>query len=596
MAADSRPMRAGRTSAATPPACRPAPSPGRADMHRPWTHLIAMPLLWASGFSLTACAPPSASRADDGQGTLSTGGYQEQGQEQGLGRRGGTIRMSVATDTGTLDLHAISATNAQWLGRLIFDNLVYLDEQGNPTPWLATDWTISPDGKTYVFHLRQGVTFSDGAPFDAEAVRVNLEHMRDPRTKSPLAAAYIAPYVSGRVIDRYTFEATLSQPYAPFLHVLAQSWLAMMSPRAIREHPETLASQPVGSGPFVVERYVRQQALVLRRRADYDWAPPYLRHHGPAYVDRIEVAFVPEPLIRAAALVSGQYDFTIDAPPQDAAQIRRDPGLVLDNRVRTGIVARAIAFNVEKFPFTDPRVRRALAMAVDRHGLAQVSGFGAFHEKSDFLASNTRAWDAGAGSVIRFDPAAANRLLDEAGWTARDADGIRMRDGRRLAAEVLVTEGAGFGPVIVATQADFRRVGFDLRIVQLTLPQMTARRLANDYQALGSGVWHTNTPDALFINYASAEIPSPARIGQNTARLHDEELDALLARARETIDPAAQTRLYAAAQRRLAWLAPGIPLYENHSLTARRADLHGVLFDTSHNTPIFTAAWLEHGR
>lgn len=561
-------------------------------MSRRASRLLTVPLLWAGGIALVSCSSPPRQQGAvgaGGQAAISTGDYREAGP---VGHRGGTIRISAAADTGTLDLHAISHTNAQWLGRLIYDNLVYLDAEGNPTPWLASSWTISPDGKTYTFYLRKGVTFSDGAPFDAEAVRANLEHMRDPKTKSPLAAAYIAPYSSGRVIDRYTFEATLSQPCAPFLNVLAQSWLAMMSPDAIRDRPETLASKPVGSGPFIVERYVRQQGIILKRRRDYDWAPPYLGHRGAAYADRIDINFVPEPLIRYAALAAGQYDFTIDAPPQNAAQIRHDPALILDNRVRTGIVSRAITFNVEKFPFTDLAVRQALAAAVDRQGLAQINGFGEFRGKSDFLATNTGSWDASASKIIRFDRARANKMLDGAGWTQRDADGIRMRDGRRLAADVLVSEGTGYNPVIIATQSDFRRVGFDLRIVQLTLPQLTARRIANDYQALGGGVWHTNTPDALFINYASSEIPSQARIGQNTARLRDGALDALLLRARETRDPDAQNRYYAAAQRRLAWLAPGIPLYENHTLTARRTALHGVLFDTSHNTPIFTAAWL----
>lgn len=266
------------------------------------SHLFAVPFLWAGGIALVSCSSPSrqqgAAGVGAGQPAISTGEYRETGT---VGQKGGTIRISAAADTGTLDLHAISHTNAQWLGRLIYDNLVYLDAEGKPTPWLASSWTISPDGKTYTFHLRNDVTFSDGAPFDAEAVRLNLEHMRDPKTKSPLAAAYIAPYASGRSIDRYTFEATLSQPYAPFLNVLAQSWLAMMSPKAIRERPETLASNPVGSGPFIVERYVRQQGISLKRRKDYGWAPPFIGHRGAAYADRIEVSFVPEPLIRYAA-------------------------------------------------------------------------------------------------------------------------------------------------------------------------------------------------------------------------------------------------------------------------------------------------------
>ena len=91
----------------------------------------------------------------------------------------------------------------QWLARIVYDCLLYQDENGKISPWLAKSWDVSPDGKTYTFHLRDDVTFSDGEKFNAEALRVNLEHMRDPATKSPLAAAYIAPYVDGRIVDGF---------------------------------------------------------------------------------------------------------------------------------------------------------------------------------------------------------------------------------------------------------------------------------------------------------------------------------------------------------------------------------------------------------
>src|SRR5690606_15734392 len=249
--------------------------------------------------------------------------------------------------------HAITHTNAQWLGRLLFDNLVYLDEQGRPAPWLARSWEISEDGLTYTFHLRDDVTFSDGERFNAEALRVNLEHMRDPATKSPLAAAYIVPYEEGRVIDEYTFEARLREPYAAFLDVLAQSWLAIYSPKAIRENAARLNEAPVGSGPFVLESYQRQQGIRLVRRADYAWAPPVIGHAGPAYLERIEIDFVPEALIRYSALASGEYHLTLDAPPQNASAIRGNPALVFDKRIRKGNPSRTITFNTEKFPFEE---------------------------------------------------------------------------------------------------------------------------------------------------------------------------------------------------------------------------------------------------
>lgn len=511
--------------------------------------------------------------------------------QQAPGRPGGTLRASTTTDTAILDPHGVSAVYIQWFGRLVFDNLIYLDAEGLPQPWLAKSWTISPDGRTYLFQLRSDVTFSDGSRFDAEAVRLNLEHMRDPATRSPLAGRYIAPYVDGRVVDEFTFEAHLSQPYTPFLNVLAQSWLAMISPKQIRENPRSAVAAPIGSGPFILENYTRQKGLRFIRRPDYHWAPALLHHEGPAYLERIEVDIIPEALIRYTGLASGQYDFTFEAPPQNAVAIRSDPGLVLDRRIRQGIPSRGLAFNTEKPPFDDVRVRRALALAVDREGIVQMVGFGEYRPKADFLAATTRYYDPSFRDALRYNPVEANRLLDEAGWTGRDSAGFRTKDGQRLSAEFLASELAT-PAVNVAMQADMKKIGFDLRITQLPQTQLTDRRSAGTYQAITAGVWHTNTPDALYILHHSDEISTPAHLGQNTSRLRDAAFDDLVARARQLGDPAVLQDLYSKAQHRLTEIVPAIPLYENYTFVAYRKRLRGLLFDTSHYTPVFTGAWL----
>jgi peptide/nickel transport system substrate-binding protein len=509
-------------------------------------------------------------------------------------RPGGTLRVSAAADPGTLDFQLITHTNAKWVGRLLYDNLVYLDEKGDYVPWLATSWTISPDGLTYVFKLREGVTFSDGTPFDAEAVRVNLDRMRDPATRTGMTTAYLAPYRDGVVLDKYTFQANLSRPYTAFLNVLAQSWLGLSSPQALRENPKALAERPVGSGPFVVESYQRQEHIRLVRRPDYDWAPPFVRHTGPAFLDRIEISFVSEALVRYSSLAAGYYDLTLDVPPQNAAGLRAHPDFVVHSRVNLGNPVRAISFNVEAPPFDDVRVRRAFALAVDRVGLERISGFGEYRLKTDFLSATTRHYDPSFQDALRHDPAAAARLLDEAGWTGRAADGIRLHadDGRRLSAEILTTESATPSANIVAIQSDLRRLGFELNIVQLPAAQATERRRAGTYQATGSGFWHTNTPDGLFIVYHGDQV-SPGFIGQNTARLRDPIIDDLLSRARHATDPSLLPGLYSAAQARLVELVPAVPVYENHTLIAHHRRLRGVFFDTSHNTPWLLSAWLD---
>ena len=513
--------------------------------------------------------------------------------ETARGRPGGTLHVSAAADTGTLDLQTISNTNGKWLGRLIFDNLVYLDDKGAITPWLAKSWTVSPDGKTYTFHLREGVTFSDGAPFDAEAVRANLDRMRDPRTRAAMTTAYIAPYVDGRVIDRYTFEARLSEPYGPFLNVLAQSWLGLISPRALKGDKKALAAHPAGTGPYVVQSYRRQEGITLVKRRDYDWAPDFIRHCGPAYIDRIEIAFLPEALMRYLSLASGQYDLTVDAPPQNAADIRANPDLILGNRINLGNPMRAITFNVTKAPFDEVAVRRAVAFAIDRRAITRGTGFGEFAPTTSFLSATTPYVDPAASAGLALNLREAGRLLDQAGWTGRDAEGYRTRGGRRLEAKVVLLDSGGLNPIIVAVQADVKRIGFKLDLEQVTAPQYSDLRKRNAYQAMGPGIWHTNTPDGLYIVYHGKNITSDKFVGQNVSRLADARLDALLTEARATSDPARLRVLYARAQERLAQLVPAVPLSENHSLVAYRRSLHGVIYDSSHNLPLLTTAWLQ---
>ena len=563
------------------------------------TRLARLAVL-GSVMALGACKPASeAPRA----GVSSIDGVLRDGSvsyaaddfhEASPGKPGGTLRVTTALDTTTLDVHSISHGNVQWLGRILFDCLLYQDEQGNISPWLAKSWDISPDGKTYTFHLRDDVTFSDGEKFNARAVQINLEHMRDPATKSPLAAAYIAPYVDGRIVDEYTFEAHLREPYSPFLDVLAQSWLSMISPRQILEAPKSIAEHAIGSGPFVLESYTRDQGATFVRRKGYNWAPPVTRHNGEAYLDRLELSIVPEPMIRFSALESGQSDFTVDAPAQNARAIRSNPDLQMSSRIRKANPFRSLTFNVEQFPFQDVQVRRAVAKAIDRDGLAWITGFGEYQPKGDFLAANTRYYDPAFKDVLAYDVAEANRILDQAGWSERDARGYRVKDGQRLSARLLMYETGAFpGSVAVAIQADLKKVGFELAIDLLPLAQVTERRYASNFQAIAGGYWHTNTPDGLYILYHSNAISTPKLIGQNAGRFRDDALDAALSAARRSTDPVELAALYRTAQQRLVETVPAVPVYESHVLVAYRKAVKGVIFDTSHNTPFFTSIWLD---
>ena len=332
------------------------------------------------------------------------------------------------------------------------------------------------------------------------------------------------------------------------------------------------------------------------KRRDYAWAPDFVAHQGPAYLDHVEVSFLPEALIRYLSLASGQYDLTVDAPPQNARDIRDNPELVFANRINLGNPMRAITFNVTQAPFDQQPVRKAFAMAIDRDAISKGTGFGQFAPTTSFLSATTPYVDGSASASLGKDLSRANRLLDAAGWSQRDAQGYRIRAGRRLEAKAILLDSGGLSPLIVAVQADVKRIGFKLDLEMVTAPQYAALRKSNAYQATGPGIWHTNTPDGLYIVYHSKNITTAKFTGQNVSRLADPELDAILTKARATSDPTQLRPLYAAAQARLTELVPAVPLSENHSLVAYRRRVHGVIYDTSHNVPLLTTAWLQESK
>jgi len=221
--------------------------------------------------------------------------------------KGGEITYGLTLIVSGVDPHSGSSSELGIFLTSVYDPLVWRDQEGKFYPGLAKSWEISDDGLTYTFHLRDDVTFHDGEPFNAAAVKASFERIVDPELKSRKAVYMMGSYKETEIVDDYTVKIHFETPYAPFLDSVSQVYLAMASPKAMEEWGiDGYREHQVGTGPFMVEEYVPKDHIVLVKNPDYNWAPEIMRHQGPAYLDKITFRFYPDAATRAPALEAGE--------------------------------------------------------------------------------------------------------------------------------------------------------------------------------------------------------------------------------------------------------------------------------------------------
>ncbi|MGX6446799.1 ABC transporter substrate-binding protein [Patulibacter sp. S7RM1-6] len=482
-----------------------------------------------------------------------------------------------------------------YISRQTLESLVSQVDDGKIVPWLADSWKVSDDRRTWTFRLRKGVRFTDGDPLDAAAVKANFEYWLHPKTLNGTVSSYIGEYyASSRAVDARTFELKLKKPYEPLLSALSQGYFGLHSPTSLKQPQAVQCERPVGTGPFVIQRWDRGRQVVFVRNPDYSSAPANAKHQGPAYVDKLVWKFVKEPAARWGSLTTGQNQVIYDVPSVDWDEARATYDLLT---YTTPGRPQQLSLNVTKPPFDDVRVRRALAYSLDR-AAAVKSAFGgaAEYNGNPALSKSTPGYDASLENAYRPDPKKAAALLDEAGWTGRTGEGIRTRDGKPLT--VVLTYGAGSiinadGTTLLQTlQEQARQVGFDVRLKPLTQTELFggANATPDKYDAT-PGYWTSPTAGVLYIVWRQNLKDRPN--GNNTAFYNDPELEDTIERANSTPDEAAQRRLYAKAQRIVSDQAVAIGLYtRTASLAVDGSKLRDVWQERSQGEPVFSDAYL----
>lgn len=346
----------------------------------------------------------------------------------------------------------------------VYDTLVFRDpETGQFVPGLAERWDISPDGRTYRFYLRDDVRFHDGTPFNAEAVAANLAYITNPSNRSQKAVYMLGPYSGCTILDTYTIEIHLEQPFAPLLDSLSQVFLGMASPRALEEWgPEAYQFHQVGTGPYRFVDYVPNDHITLERNPDYAWAPSIYSADTPQ-VDTIIFRFFSDAATRAYAIESGQVDIMGEIPPVDALRLAQLPTYSLQQIEIPGIPLQFI-FNTTLFPTDQQAVRTALVEALDRHTLVETVFMNTSPTAEGALSASLLPREETA-PYAPYNPEAAQAALLAAGWERSPETGRFFVDGNPVTL-FLVVPPWGYAPDVAQLMAaSWEALGIDVEIV-----------------------------------------------------------------------------------------------------------------------------------
>lgn len=464
--------------------------------------------------------------------------------------------------------------------RQVLDSLVFQEADGSFSPWLAESWEVSDDGRTYTFDLRDDVTFSDGTPFDAAAVKANFDRIVDPATKSAQAASMLGGelYAGTEVTGEHTVEVSFTQPYAPFLQAASTAQLGFWSPKVLETSADQLAAGgpdvTVGTGPFVLSEYTADQEIVYTRNDDYAWGPDGAQ--APK-IQTLRVELLPEASVRAGVLSSGEADVATQLPPNVVADLGDD--IAVTAKEYPGL-PYSLFLNEKHGVFADQKVRQAFSLAIDIDVAVEEIFFGEFPRAWSILGPTTPGYDASLEGTWAFDADRANALLDEAGWTERGADGIRMKDGERLSARWIAWTPISDDRTALANaiQSDLKDVGFEIVREKLEPAAYNEQYGPKTYDITD---WDFSGVDADLLR---------SHLGtdgfQNASQVSDPAVDDLLERGLSTSDTGERAEIYTELQQWNAEHVAIVPLYVSSLITGSASTVQGLAYDL-YGRPLF---------
>jgi peptide/nickel transport system substrate-binding protein len=519
-------------------------------------------------------------------GSSSKSSSSANGNDSGTPVSGGTLNVSFFQDNA--NLLCVDPFQTYWIEhrteiRNFTDSLTDQDPtNGKVIPHLASSWTISPDGKTYTFKLRTGVTFSDGTAFNAAAVVANVQGWLATKAAVPGAYgdSYIANLTGAKAVDAQTVEIDLSAPNNSFLQATATTNLAILAPSAYQVAPaqRCLGKGLIATGPFVLDHYTPNVELVEKKRPGYAWASSISANQGAAYLDQITFHYVKDDSVRTGNLLNGSTDIAWPRNPfsiQELAQIKGNKD-VIQTRSLPGVSYPYFTNTSPGRPLADAKVRAAIYQATDLKTIATTT-FGPDYPVAQGVFDSTTPYFKSESGKLGFDLAAAKSALDADGWVV-GSDGIRAKNGQKL---TLIAPQAGYAaPGTVLWQSELKDAGIDLQLPIVQQSQLFT--ILNDptkWDLFGSYLTRAD-PGALrsIVLPANATLPGLAKALTAGDPAAGAQIESLFGKATNTTDLSVAASTYAQLQDLLIDQALAFPLLERVQYAAVNSKVHGFQF------------------
>ena len=503
-------------------------------------------------------------------------------------KKGGTLSVAIRNvDYDTFDPHVSAFSQAANVFRNVFDRLVYLDDEANTIPWLATSWKANQNVTEWTLKLREGVTFSDGSPLNSEVIVFNFNRMKNPATGSKQAGPLLGKYNRAVAVDELTVKVYFDEPYALFPFALSSPFMGIVSQTAVEKYGDKFNENLVGSGPMIFENEVPNVEVTLRKNPNYFWSPTNL-HAGPAYVDKLVFKFILEDETRHATLRVGETQIIDEIPPAKVDSMKADPNFQVLGAPKVGM-SRGIHFNIDHAPTDDKRVRMAFLHAIDRNEIDKAVFKGVYPVSYQVLTRGVRFYDSSLENMYAFDKEKAKSLLDRAGWSNINSDGYRTKNGKVLSLFHATFPGYVAEVPAEVLQAQLKRVGikFDINVMSGTAMMDGMTNLKSTFNTALVG---TYSPDpGLFLK----KIYHSSAMGSfNFSHYTTPELDKLLEGGLATANSDERSAIYKKIQKIIMDAAIVGGLYANASIFGTSKKVEGFKFDP-YAQPEFFDVWIK---